>query len=69
MLKIKTIIYFILFSYKVDPSKRPEGSEIIDWLEKIYRNLQNDIVTQQEKEKTGMLCFWFFGGHYKTANF
>ncbi|PVD22968.1 hypothetical protein C0Q70_16228 [Pomacea canaliculata] len=37
---------------QVDPSKRPEGSEIIDWLEKIYRNLQNDIVTQQEKEKT-----------------
>lgn len=37
---------------QVDPIKRPVAYEIIEWLEKIFRNLQNDIFTRQEKEKS-----------------
>lgn len=36
---------------QVEPSKRPQAGEIIEWLEKIFRNLQNDIFTRQQKEK------------------
>ncbi|XP_076440851.1 dual specificity testis-specific protein kinase 2-like [Babylonia areolata] len=36
---------------QVDPAKRPQAVEIIEWLEKIFKNLQNDIYTRQEKEK------------------
>lgn len=36
---------------QVDQQKRPLGKEIIEWLEKIFRNLQNDIFTRLQKEK------------------
>ncbi|KAK7489083.1 hypothetical protein BaRGS_00019744 [Batillaria attramentaria] len=37
---------------QTEPSKRPRASEVIEWLEKIFRNLQNDIFTRQQKEKS-----------------
>ncbi|XP_070184629.1 dual specificity testis-specific protein kinase 2-like, partial [Littorina saxatilis] len=36
---------------QVNPKKRPHSSEIIEWLEKIFKNLQNDIFTRKAKEK------------------